>query len=79
MIDGLSLQYAAWLVMWMTWNVFIICFYLEVGDLSRVRKCLFQGFHKRETGGHHRNYGPVCTFSPQHKGVTSDRDLGSSN
>lgn len=32
------LQYAAWLVVWMTWNVFIICFYLEVGDLSRVRK-----------------------------------------
>uniref|UniRef100_A0A8C6K471 Sodium/potassium-transporting ATPase subunit beta-1-interacting protein n=1 Tax=Nothobranchius furzeri TaxID=105023 RepID=A0A8C6K471_NOTFU len=30
--------YAAWLVVWMTWNVFIICFYLEVGDLSRVRK-----------------------------------------
>ncbi|PWA27863.1 hypothetical protein CCH79_00000092 [Gambusia affinis] len=28
--------YAAWLVIWMTWNVFIICFYLEVGDLSRV-------------------------------------------
>lgn len=27
--------YAAWLVVWMTWNVFIICFYLEVGDLSR--------------------------------------------
>uniref|UniRef100_A0A672H4L1 Sodium/potassium-transporting ATPase subunit beta-1-interacting protein n=1 Tax=Salarias fasciatus TaxID=181472 RepID=A0A672H4L1_SALFA len=32
--------YAAWLVVWMTWNVFIICFYLEVGDLSRVRKTL---------------------------------------
>ncbi|XP_054474795.1 sodium/potassium-transporting ATPase subunit beta-1-interacting protein 2 isoform X2 [Anoplopoma fimbria] len=28
--------YAAWLVVWMTWNVFIICFYLEVGDLSRL-------------------------------------------
>lgn len=36
-----SLQYAAWLVVWMTWNVFIICFYLEVGDLSRVRKQFF--------------------------------------
>lgn len=35
------MQYAAWLVMWMTWNVFIICFYLEVGDLSRVRKQFF--------------------------------------
>uniref|UniRef100_A0AAV2K8J4 Sodium/potassium-transporting ATPase subunit beta-1-interacting protein n=1 Tax=Knipowitschia caucasica TaxID=637954 RepID=A0AAV2K8J4_KNICA len=30
--------YATWLVVWMTWNVFIICFYLEVGDLSRVRR-----------------------------------------
>ncbi|XP_029903164.1 sodium/potassium-transporting ATPase subunit beta-1-interacting protein 2 isoform X2 [Myripristis murdjan] len=28
--------YAAWLVVWMTWNVFIICFYLEVGDLSKL-------------------------------------------
>ncbi|KAK0151547.1 Sodium/potassium-transporting ATPase subunit beta-1-interacting protein 2 [Merluccius polli] len=27
--------YAAWLVVWMTWNVFIVCFYLEVGDLSK--------------------------------------------
>lgn len=35
--SSFSVQYAAWLVMWMTWNVFIICFYLEVGDLSRVR------------------------------------------
>lgn len=41
-----SPQYAAWLVMWMTWNVFIICFYLEVGDLSRVRK-LFLGLFLR--------------------------------
>lgn len=36
-------QYAAWLVVWMTWNVFIICFYLEVGDLSRVRNLFFLG------------------------------------
>ncbi|KAI4900714.1 hypothetical protein NFI96_029147 [Prochilodus magdalenae] len=28
--------YAVWLVLWVTWNVFIICFYLEVGDLSKV-------------------------------------------
>jgi len=30
------LQYAVWLVLWVAWNVFIICFYLEVGDLSKV-------------------------------------------
>lgn len=29
-------QYAVWLVLWVAWNVFIICFYLEVGDLSKV-------------------------------------------
>lgn len=31
-----SPQYAVWLVLWVTWNVFVICFYLEVGDLSKV-------------------------------------------
>ncbi|NXO28940.1 NKAI2 protein, partial [Cisticola juncidis] len=30
--------YAVWLVLWVTWNVFVICFYLEAGDLS---KCSF--------------------------------------
>lgn len=34
-------QYAAWLVLWVGWNSFIICFYLEVGNLSQVRSvCL---------------------------------------
>ncbi|KAH1173446.1 hypothetical protein KIL84_017285 [Mauremys mutica] len=28
-------QYAVWLVFWVTWNVFVICFYLEAGDLSK--------------------------------------------
>ncbi|NXI35079.1 NKAI2 protein, partial [Galbula dea] len=28
--------YAGWLVLWVTWNVFVICFYLEAGDLSKV-------------------------------------------
>ncbi|KAI5090784.1 sodium/potassium transporting ATPase interacting 2 [Silurus meridionalis] len=32
-------QYAVWLVLWVTWNVFVICFYLEVGDLSKVPNC----------------------------------------
>ncbi|NXE24970.1 NKAI2 protein, partial [Ardeotis kori] len=27
--------YAIWLVLWVTWNVFVICFYLEAGDLSK--------------------------------------------
>lgn len=29
-------QYAVWLVLWVGWNSFIICFYLEVGHLSQV-------------------------------------------
>lgn len=48
----LSVQYAVWLVMWMTWNVFIICFYLEVGDLSRVSRCF------SSSGGHCSNNTP---------------------
>ncbi|XP_038651682.1 sodium/potassium-transporting ATPase subunit beta-1-interacting protein 1-like isoform X2 [Scyliorhinus canicula] len=30
-------MYAGWLVLWVAWNAFIICFYLEVGKLSRDR------------------------------------------
>lgn len=33
-------QYAVWLVLWVGWNSFIICFYLEVGNLSQVA-CVF--------------------------------------
>ncbi|MEQ2260589.1 Sodium/potassium-transporting ATPase subunit beta-1-interacting protein 2, partial [Xenotaenia resolanae] len=44
--------YAAWLVIWMTWNVFIICFYLEVGDLSRVSKHCFPHSHQRISAAH---------------------------
>ncbi|XP_042670979.1 sodium/potassium-transporting ATPase subunit beta-1-interacting protein 2 [Centrocercus urophasianus] len=27
--------YAVWLILWVSWNVFVICFYLEAGDLSK--------------------------------------------
>ncbi|XP_057354018.1 sodium/potassium-transporting ATPase subunit beta-1-interacting protein 3 isoform X2 [Manis pentadactyla] len=27
--------YTVWTALWVTWNVFIICFYLEVGGLSK--------------------------------------------
>lgn len=37
-------QYAAWLVLWVGWNSFIICFYLEVGNLSQV-KSVCSGSH----------------------------------
>ncbi|CAD7691691.1 unnamed protein product [Nyctereutes procyonoides] len=32
--------YAVWLVLWVTWNVFVICFYLEAGDLSKPNKII---------------------------------------
>lgn len=32
-----SPQYAVWVTLWVAWNVFIICFYLDVGGLSKVR------------------------------------------
>lgn len=34
----MCVQYAVWLVVWVGWNAFIICFYLEVGHLSQVSK-----------------------------------------
>ncbi|XP_064327684.1 sodium/potassium-transporting ATPase subunit beta-1-interacting protein 1 [Phalacrocorax carbo] len=30
------MMYAVWLVLWVGWNAFIICFYLEVGRLSQL-------------------------------------------
>uniref|UniRef100_A0A8B9UC81 Sodium/potassium-transporting ATPase subunit beta-1-interacting protein n=1 Tax=Anas zonorhyncha TaxID=75864 RepID=A0A8B9UC81_9AVES len=30
--------YAIWTAVWVTWNIFIICFYLEVGGLSKVSR-----------------------------------------
>ncbi|XP_051881277.1 sodium/potassium-transporting ATPase subunit beta-1-interacting protein 2 isoform X1 [Pristis pectinata] len=29
------IRYAIWMVLWVTWNVFVICFYLEVGGLAK--------------------------------------------
>lgn len=30
------IQYIVWTALWVTWNVFIICFYLDVGGLTKV-------------------------------------------
>ncbi|ERE81612.1 sodium/potassium-transporting ATPase subunit beta-1-interacting protein 2 [Cricetulus griseus] len=37
--------YAVWLVLWVTWNVFVICFYLEAGDLSKVEHKITHAIH----------------------------------
>lgn len=36
-----ALQYTVWAALWVAWNVFIICFYLDVGGLSKVRLSKF--------------------------------------
>uniref|UniRef100_A0A8B9MNR1 Sodium/potassium-transporting ATPase subunit beta-1-interacting protein n=1 Tax=Accipiter nisus TaxID=211598 RepID=A0A8B9MNR1_9AVES len=36
--------YTVWTALWVTWNVFIICFYLEVGGLSKVGHLSFFRF-----------------------------------
>lgn len=41
-LTGVSaLQYTVWAALWVAWNVFIICFYLDVGGLSKVRLSKF--------------------------------------
>lgn len=39
--------YAAWMLTWIGWNVFIICFYLEVGILNRDGNVLNMGSGSR--------------------------------
>ncbi|XP_054900358.1 sodium/potassium-transporting ATPase subunit beta-1-interacting protein 2 isoform X1 [Poeciliopsis prolifica] len=55
--------YAAWLVVWMTWNVFIICFYLEVGDLSR-ESDLVLTFNLSMHRSWWMENGPGCRVTP---------------
>ncbi|KAJ6663886.1 hypothetical protein lerEdw1_009967 [Lerista edwardsae] len=55
--------YAAWLVLWVGWNAFIICFYLEVGHLSQDRD-----FIMTFNTSLHRSWwmenGPGCLVTP---------------
>ncbi|XP_062396705.1 sodium/potassium-transporting ATPase subunit beta-1-interacting protein 4 isoform X2 [Sardina pilchardus] len=51
--------YTIWTAVWVAWNVFIICFYLEVGDLSKDSDLLTFNI-----SAHHswwREHGPGCT------------------
>uniref|UniRef100_A0A2R8PK10 Sodium/potassium-transporting ATPase subunit beta-1-interacting protein n=1 Tax=Callithrix jacchus TaxID=9483 RepID=A0A2R8PK10_CALJA len=62
--------YAVWLVLWVTWNVFVICFYLEAGDLSKKinkssgRKCqnLNQMYQEEEEWIRHWKGGRLLLF-----------------
>uniref|UniRef100_A0A8C4QLD7 Sodium/potassium-transporting ATPase subunit beta-1-interacting protein n=1 Tax=Eptatretus burgeri TaxID=7764 RepID=A0A8C4QLD7_EPTBU len=50
--------YAIWMVLWVTWNTFLVCFYLEVGGLSKDSDILtFQASVHRSWW---REHGPGC-------------------
>ncbi|GAB1287327.1 Sodium/potassium-transporting ATPase subunit beta-1-interacting protein 4 [Apodemus speciosus] len=50
--------YAVWAAVWVTWNVFIICFYLEVGGLSKDSELLT--FHLSGHRSWWEEHGPGC-------------------
>ncbi|XP_004644214.2 sodium/potassium-transporting ATPase subunit beta-1-interacting protein 4 [Octodon degus] len=52
------MAYAVWAAIWVTWNVFIICFYLEVGGLSRDSELLTFNFSWHRSWW--QEHGPGC-------------------
>ncbi|XP_050999930.1 sodium/potassium-transporting ATPase subunit beta-1-interacting protein 4 isoform X1 [Acomys russatus] len=50
--------YAVWAAVWVTWNVFIICFYLEVGGLSKDRGLLTFNLSRHRSWW--EEHGPGC-------------------
>ncbi|CAJ0963728.1 unnamed protein product [Ranitomeya imitator] len=50
--------YAIWAAVWVTWNVFLICFYMEVGDLSKDSDLLT--FHVSQHQSWWSEHGPGC-------------------
>ncbi|XP_067111887.1 sodium/potassium-transporting ATPase subunit beta-1-interacting protein 1 isoform X3 [Osmerus mordax] len=55
--------YAVWLVLWVGWNSFIICFYLEVGHLSQDRDFLMT-FNTSLHRSWWMEHGPGCLVTP---------------
>nr|XP_029506122.1 sodium/potassium-transporting ATPase subunit beta-1-interacting protein 1-like [Oncorhynchus nerka]XP_029506124.1 sodium/potassium-transporting ATPase subunit beta-1-interacting protein 1-like [Oncorhynchus nerka] len=55
--------YAVWLVLWVGWNSFIICFYLEVGHLSQDRDILMT-FNTSLHRSWWMEHGPGCLVTP---------------
>ncbi|XP_078730532.1 sodium/potassium-transporting ATPase subunit beta-1-interacting protein 2-like [Lampetra fluviatilis] len=54
--------YAVWTVLWLTWNIFLICFYLEVGGLSKDSDVLT--LHASIHRSWWRENGPGCRVTP---------------
>ncbi|XP_033623044.1 sodium/potassium-transporting ATPase subunit beta-1-interacting protein 4 isoform X2 [Fukomys damarensis] len=57
--------YAVWAAVWVTWNIFIICFYLEVGGLARDSELLT--FNLSQHHSWWQEHGPGCL----HEGTSS--------
>ncbi|XP_067409801.1 sodium/potassium-transporting ATPase subunit beta-1-interacting protein 3 isoform X3 [Emydura macquarii macquarii] len=50
--------YTVWTALWVTWNVFIICFYLEVGGLSKETDLMTFNISMHRSWW--REHGPGC-------------------
>nr|XP_033819496.1 sodium/potassium-transporting ATPase subunit beta-1-interacting protein 4 isoform X3 [Geotrypetes seraphini] len=50
--------YTVWTAVWVTWNVFIICFYLEVGGLSKDTELLTFNISQHQSWW--SEHGPGC-------------------
>ncbi|XP_039720715.1 sodium/potassium-transporting ATPase subunit beta-1-interacting protein 4 isoform X3 [Pteropus medius] len=50
--------YAVWATIWVTWNVFIVCFYLEVGGLSKDSELLTFSLSQHRSWW--REHSPGC-------------------
>ncbi|XP_075872170.1 sodium/potassium-transporting ATPase subunit beta-1-interacting protein 1 [Nelusetta ayraudi] len=55
--------YSVWMVLWVGWNSFIICFYLEVGNLSQDRDFLMT-FNTSLHRSWWMEHGPGCLVTP---------------
>ncbi|XP_042528164.1 sodium/potassium-transporting ATPase subunit beta-1-interacting protein 4-like isoform X2 [Dipodomys merriami] len=70
--------YIVWAAVWITWNVFIICFYLEVGGLSKDSELLTFNLSRQRSWW--REHGLGCVRAREEKaaaglGVQPDQAL----
>uniref|UniRef100_A0A3B4EZR2 Sodium/potassium-transporting ATPase subunit beta-1-interacting protein n=1 Tax=Pundamilia nyererei TaxID=303518 RepID=A0A3B4EZR2_9CICH len=65
----IPLQYTVWAAIWVAWNVFIICFYLEVGGLSKDSDLLTFNISAHHSWWSEHGPGCVRREMPQAPGV----------
>ncbi|XP_061591941.1 sodium/potassium-transporting ATPase subunit beta-1-interacting protein 4 isoform X1 [Cololabis saira] len=63
--------YTVWTALWVAWNVFIICFYLDVGGLSKDGDLLTFNISAHHSWWSEHGPGCVRTEIPQAPGVRS--------